>query len=188
MARKITQRQFKMLRKACRVPSVCLVLVNFACVVAAISSLVALLVTEPANKWQTTTFTLSYYEYRYIPFAGRGGQVVLDLYTTDNKCYVLNRNEEIICDQLKEGQTYDAVCSSNNTITGLSDAENEYLNADEMRKANTVERFWLFVVLVSCVVILLISNSVHLICCARTANKMEKKLKRLMNSDLPDRK
>jgi len=187
MARKITQRQLKMLRKAVKAPSLCLVLVNFVCIVAAISSLVGLLVIEPANKWHTTTFTLSYYEYRYIP-SGRFGDVVLNLYTTDNRRYVLNRNEEIICDQLKEGHTYDVVYSSNDAIKGLSDAENEYLNADEMRKANTVERFWLFVVLVSSVVIFLISNSVHIICCTRTAKKMEKKLKNLMNSDLSDRK
>lgn len=132
-----------------------------------------LLVYEPANEWHTTTFTLSRYEYQY----SRGGGV-LDLYTTDNKCYGINQNEETIRYQLREGQQYNAVYSDDffhDIIKGLSDTEGEYLNADEMRKSHTTERLWFSILLVLCILILLISNSAYAISCIRDEEKKRRK-------------
>ena len=132
-----------------------------------------LLVYEPVNEWHTTTFTLYRYEYRY----SRGGGV-LDLYTTDGRCYVLNQNEETIRYQLKAGQQYNAVYSDDfyhDSIKGLSDSEGEYLNADEMRKSHTTERLWFSILLVLCILILLISNSVYAISCIRAEEKKRRK-------------
>ena len=132
-----------------------------------------LLVYEPASEWHTTTFTLSRYEYRY----SRGGGV-LDLYTTDGRCYALNQNEETIRYQLKEGQQYNAVYSDDffhDIIKGLSDTEGEYLNADEMRKSHTTERLWFSILLVLCILILLISNSVYVVSCIRAEEKKRRK-------------
>ena len=132
-----------------------------------------LLVYEPANEWHTTTFTLSHYEYRSLRGVG-----VLDLYTTDGRCYALNQNEETIRYQLKEGQQYSAVYSDDffhDIIKGLSDTEGEYLNADEMRKSHTTERLWFSILLVLCILILLISNSVYAISCIRVEEKKRRK-------------
>ena len=62
---------------------------------------------------------------------------MLDLYTTDQRRYVLNHNDEEIRYQLKQGQHYSAVYSDDlfhDIIKGLKDSEYEYINVDEMRK------------------------------------------------------
>lgn len=153
-------------------------LTNVLLVVLAGLLLFMLLVYEPANQWHTTTFTLSHCEYRY----SRGA--VLDLYTTDGGCYVLNQNAETIRHQLKEGQQYNAVYSDDffhDIIKGLSDTEGEYLNADEMRKSYIIERLWVSILLVLCVLILLVSNSVFAISCIREEEK--KRRKRIMKNE-----
>jgi len=163
----------KIVRKVYKNISAPLGLANF--VLLALAGLFAflLLVYEPANEWHTTTFTLSRYEYRY----SQGG-AVLDLYTTDGRCYVLNQDEEAIRYQLKEGQQYNAVYSDDffhDIIKGLSDAESEYLNADEMQKSHTTERLWFSILFVLCVLILLISNFIYAISCIRIEEKKSQK-------------
>ena len=160
-------------------------LANFVFVALAGLFLFVLLVYEPVNEWHTTTFTLSHYEYRYIR-----GVAVLDLYTTDSRRYVLNRNGEIIRHQLKEGQQYHAVYSDDffhDIIKGLSDTEGEYLNADEMQKSHTIERFWFRVLLGLCVLLLLISNSVYVVFCIREEENRRKRTdkKRLIIRQIP---
>ena len=91
---------------------------------------------------------------------------------------MLNQNEEIIRHQLKKGQQYHAVYSDDffhDIIKGLSDTEGEYLNADEMRKSHTTERLWFSILLVVCILILLISNSVYAIFCIRTEEEKRRK-------------
>lgn len=124
-----------------------------------------LLLYEPANKWHDTTFTLSHFEYHYA----RGG-AILYLYTTDNRCYVLNHNAQEIRHQLKEGQQYKAVYSADffhDIIKGLEDLEYEYINDDEMRKLHETERMWFKVVIIFCTSLLLILNSVYAISCVQ---------------------
>ena len=167
------QYYLKIVRKGYKDFSALLGLTTFALLSLAGLFAFMLLVYEPANEWHTTTFTLSHYEYRY----SRGG-AVLDLYTTDSRRYVLNQNEEIIRHQLKEGQQYHAVYSDDffhDIIKGLSDTEGEYLNADEMRKSHTTERFWFRVLLGLCVLVLLISNSVYAIFCIKAEEEKRRK-------------
>ena len=97
MNRNTMQYYLKIVRKGYNNISAPLGLATF--VLLALAGLFAfvLLVYEPANEWHTTTFTLSRYEYRYSRGVG-----VLDLYTTDGRCYVLNQNEETIRYQLKQ--------------------------------------------------------------------------------------
>ncbi len=173
MNRNTMKYYLKIVRKGYKNISAPLGLANFVFVALAGLFLFLLLVYEPANEWHTTTFTLSHYEYRY----SRGG-AVLDLYTTDSRRYVLNQNEEIIRHQLKKGQKYHAVYSDDffhDIIKGLSDTEGEYLNADEMRKSHTTERFWFRVLLGLCVLLLLISNSVYAIFCIRAEEEKRRK-------------
>ena len=173
MNRNTMQYYLKIVRKGYKTMPGILGLVTFVSLILAGLFAFVLLVYEPANEWHTTTFTLSHYEYRY----SRGG-AVLDLYTTDRRRYVLNQNEEIIRHQLKEGQQYHAVYSDDffhDIIKGLSDTEGEYLNADEMRKSHTTERFWFRVLLGLCVLLLLISNSVYAIFCIRAEEEKRRK-------------
>ena len=167
------QYYLKIVRKGYKTMPGILGLVTFVSLVFAGLFAFVLLVYEPANEWHTTTFTLSRYEYRY----SRGGGV-LDLYTTDGRCYVLNQNDETIRYQLREGQQYHAVFSDDffhDIIKGLSDTESEYLNADEMRKWYTTERLWFNILLVLCILILLISNSAYAISCIRDEEKKRRK-------------
>ena len=173
MNRNTTKYYLKIVRNGYKTMPGILGLVTFASI--ALTGLFAfvLLVYEPANDWHTTTFTLSRYEYRYSR-----GVPVLDLYTTDNKCYVINQNVETIRHQLREGQQYNAVYSDNffyDIIKGLSDTEGEYLNADEMRKSYTTERLWFSILLALGILILLISNSVYAISCIRVEEKKRRK-------------
>lgn len=173
MNRNTMKYYLKIVRKGYKNISALLGLANFVFVALAGLFLFLLLVYEPVNEWHTTTFTLSRYEYRY----SRGGGV-LDLYTTDGRCYALNQNEETIRYQLKAGQQYNAVYSDDffhDIIKGLSDSEGEYLNADEMRKTHTTERLWFSILLVVCILILLISNSVYAIFCIRTEEEKRRK-------------
>ena len=173
MNRNTMQYYLKIVRKGYKNISAPLGLATFALLALAGLFAFVLLVYEPVNEWHTTTFTLSRYEYRY----SRGGGV-LDLYTTDGRCYALNQNEETIRYQLKEGQQYNAVYSDDffhDIIKGLSDAEGEYLNADEMRMSHTTERLWFSILLVVCILILLISNSVYAIFCIRTEEEKRRK-------------
>ena len=173
MNRNTMKYYLKIVRKGYKNISAPLGLANFVFVALAGLFLFLLLVFEPANEWHTTTFTLSRYEYRYSRGVG-----VLDLYTTDGRCYVLNQNEETIRHQLKAGQQYNAVYSDDffhDIIKGLSDSEGEYLNADEMRKSHTTERLWFSILLVVCILILLISNSVYAIFCIRTEEEKRRK-------------
>ena len=163
----------KIVRKGYKNISAPLGLANFVLIALAGLFVFVLLVYEPANEWHTTTFTLSHYEYRY----SRGG-AVLDLYTTDNRRYVLNQNEEKIRYQLKEGQQYDAVYSDDffhDIIKGLSDTECEYLNADEMRESYVSERFWFSVLLALCVFLILIFNSIYIISSVRAEEEKRRK-------------
>jgi hypothetical protein len=167
------QYYLKIVRKGYKTMPGILGLVTFALLILAGLFAFVLLVYEPANDWHTTTFTLSRYEYQYSRGVG-----VLDLYTTDGRRYVLNQNEETIRYQLKEGQQYNAVYSDDffhDIIKGLSDTEGEYLNADEMRKSHTTERLWFSILLVVCILILLISNSVYAIFCIRTEEEKRRK-------------
>lgn len=128
-----------------------------------------LLAYEPANEWHNTNFTLSHIESRY----SRGG-AVLDLYTTDNRRYVLNHNEEEIRHQLKQGQQYNVVYSDDlfhDIIKGLEDSECEYINVDEMRKSHETERFWFSTILVLCSILLLLINSIYAISCIKEEKK-----------------
>ena len=173
MNRNTMKYYLKIVRKGYKNISAPLGLANFVFVALAGLFLFLLLVFEPANEWHTTTFTLSRYEYRYSRGVG-----VLDLYTTDGRWYVLNQNEETIRYQLKAGQQYNAVYSDDffhDIIKGLSDSEGEYLNADEMRKSHTTERLWFSILLVVCILILLISNSVYAIFCIRTEEEKRRK-------------
>ena len=173
MNRNTMQYYLKIVRKGYKTMPGILGLVTFVSLIFAGVFAFVLLVYEPANDWHTTTFTLSRYEYRY----SRGGGV-LDLYTTDGRCYALNQNEETIRYQLKEGQQYNAVYSDDffhDIIKGLSDTEGEYLNADEMRKSHTTERLWFSILLVLCILILLISNSVYAISCIRAEERKRRK-------------
>ena len=163
MTRGTMKYYLKIIREGYKDNSVFFGLPNFVMITLAGLFAFMLLVYEPANDWHETSFTLSRFEYRRV----RGG-AGLDLYTTDNRCYVLNHNDEEIRHKLKEGQQYNAVYSDNffhDIIKGLTDAECEYLNADEMRKSHTTERFWFRVLLVLCVFLLLIFNSVYAISC-----------------------
>ena len=135
-----------------------------------------LLLFEPANNWHNTTFTLSHFEYRYT----RGGGV-LDLYTTDGRCFVLNHNDEEIRYQLKEGQQYDAVYSDDffhDIIKGLKDADQEYMNDGEMRKSDETERFWIRSLLILCSLLLLTMNAIYAILCIREEKKRIQKRQR----------
>ena len=173
MNRNTTKYYLKIVRKGYKTMPGILGLVTFASIALAGLFAFVLLVYEPANDWHTTTFTLSRYEYR-----SSRGVPVLDLYTTDNKCYVINQNVETIRHQLREGQQYHAVYSDNffyDIIKGLSDTEGEYLNADEMRKSHTTERLWSSILLVLCILILLISNFVYAISCIRAEEKKRRK-------------
>ena len=173
MNRNTMKYYLKIDRKGYKNISAPLGLANFVFAALAGLFLFLLLVYEPANEWHTTTFTLSHYEYRY----SRGG-AVLDLYTTDSRRYVINQNEEVIRHQLKEGQQYHAMYSDDffhDIIKGLSDTEGEYLNADEMRKSHTTERLWFSILLVLCILILLISNSVYAISYIRAEERKRRK-------------
>ena len=173
MNRKTMQYYLKIVRKGYKTMPGILFLVTFVSLILAGLFAFVLLVYEPANDWHTTTFTFSRYEYRYSR-----GVPVLDLYTTDNKCYVINQNVETIRHQLREGRQYHAVFSDDffhDIIKGLSDTEGEYLNADEMRKSYTTERLWFSILLVLCILILLISNSVYAISCIRDEEKKRRK-------------
>ena len=173
MNRNTMKYYLKIVRKGYKNISAPLGLANFVFVALAGLFLFLLLVYEPANEWHTTTFTLSRYEYRY----SRGGGV-LDLYTTDGRRDVLNQNEETIRHQLREGQQYHAVFSDDffyDIIKGLSDTEGDYLDADEMRKSHTTERLWFSILLVVCILILLISNSVYAIFCISTEEEKRRK-------------
>ena len=128
-----------------------------------------LLVYEPANERHNTSFTLSHFEYRYSR-----GVVVLDLYTTDNRRYVLNHNGEEIRHQLQQGQQYNVVYSDDlfhDIIKGLEDTKGEDINADEMRKSHEKERFWFSAILIVCSILLLSINSVYAISCIKEENK-----------------
>ena len=136
-----------------------------------------LLAYEPADEWHTTNFTLSRYEYRSV---SRGG-LVLDLYTTDGRYYTLNKNVRTIGHQLKQGNKYNAVYSEDlfrDIIKGLSDTDDEYLNADEMRKSYTTERLWFSALLVVCVFLLLTFNSVYIIYCIKTDKNKKRQRKK----------
>ena len=144
-------------------------LISFVLIVLAGLFVFVLLVYEPANEWHNTTFILSHFEYRY----SRGGGV-LDLYTSDGRCYVLNHNEEEIRYQLKEGQQYNAVYSDDffhDIIKGLKDTDHEYINAAEMRKSYEAERFWFSALLILCSFLLLIMNSIYAIFCVQEEKK-----------------
>ena len=124
-----------------------------------------LLVYEPVNEWHTTDFTLSHCEYRY----SRGG-AVLDLYTTDQRRYVLNHNDEEIRYQLKQGQHYSVVYSDDlfhDIIKGLKDSEYEYINVDEMRKLHETERFWYTAILVLLCFLFVLINIIYAISCIK---------------------
>ena len=169
MNRNTMQYYLKIVRKGYKNISAPLGLATF--VLLALAGLFAfmLLVYEPSNEWHTTTFTLSHYEYRY----SRGGGV-LDLYTTDGRCYALNQNEETIRYQLKEGQQYNAVYSDDffhDIIKGLKDTDHEYINAAEMRKSYEAERFWFSALLILCSFLLLIMNSIYAIFCVQEEKK-----------------
>ena len=169
MNRNTMRYYLKIVRKGYKNISAPLGLATFVLLVLAGLFTFLLLVYEPANEWHTTTFTLSRYEYRYLRYGG-----VLDLYTTDGRCYALNQNEETIRYQLKEGQQYNAVYSDDffhDIIKGLSDTEGEYLNADELQRSHTTERLWFSVLLVLCILFLLISNSVYAISYIRAEEK-----------------
>ena len=173
MNRNTTKYYLKIVRNGYKTMPGILGLVTFVSLILAGLFAFVLLVYEPANDWHITTFTLSRYEYRYSR-----GVPVLDLYTTDNKCYVINQNVETIRHQLREGQQYHAVYSDNffhDIIEGLSDTEGEYLNADEMRKSYTTERLWFSILSVLGILILLISNSVYAISCIRVEEKKRRK-------------
>ena len=173
MNRNTTKYYLKIVRKGYKTMPGILGLVTFASIALAGLFAFVLLVYEPANDWHTTTFTFSRYEYRYSR-----GVPVLDLYTTDNKCYVINQNVETIRHQLREGQQYNAVYSDDffyDIIKGLSDTESEYLNADEMGRSYTTERLWFSILLVLCILIPLISNSAYAISCIRDEEKKRRK-------------
>ena len=173
MNRNTMQYYLKIARKVYKTMPGILGLVTFVSLILAGLFAFVLLVYEPTNEWHTTTFTLSHYECRDLR-----GVPVLDLYTTDNKCYVINENVETIRHQLREGRQYHAVFSDDffhDIIKGLSDTESEYLNADEMRKWYTTERLWFNILLVLCILILLISNSAYAISCIRDEEKKRRK-------------
>ena len=154
-------------------------LINFILIAFAGLFAFVLLVYEPANDWHDTTFTLSHFEYRY----SRGGSV-LDLYTTDGRCYVLNHNEEEVRHQLKEGQQYDAVYSDDffhDIIKGLTDADQEYINAAEMRKSYETEHFWFCLLLILCSLLLLLNNSIYTISCVKEEKKRIQKRQKKEN-------
>ena len=128
-----------------------------------------LLVYEPADEWHDTTFTLSYFEYRQ----SRGGGV-LYLYTTDNRSFALNHNEREIRYQLKEGHQYSAVYSDDlfhDIIKGLEDAEQEYINAEDLRQRHQTERAWFVVFLILFIFVLIIINFLYANSCVREEQK-----------------
>ena len=173
MNRNTAKYYLRIVRKGYKTMPGILCLVTLVSIVLAVLFTFVLLVYEPTNEWHTTTFTLSHYECR-----NSRGVPVLDLYTTDNKCYVINQNVVTIRHQLREGQQYNAVYSDDffhDIIKGLSDTEGEYLNADEMRKSHTTERLWFSILLVLCILILLISNLAYAISCIRDEEKKRRK-------------
>lgn len=133
-----------------------------------------LLAYEPVDEWHTTSFTLSYVDVRST---SRGG-TVLDIYTTDNRCFVLNYNEHEIRKHLVAGQRYTAVYSDDlfhDIIKCLEDSERQYLDLDEMAQRQTTERMWCTVLLVGGISLLLILNSVYVISFVRKEKRKPQK-------------
>lgn len=165
MTRGEMQYYLKVIRKGYRALSGITALSNAVMLLLLVLPVFLLLVYEPADAWHDTSFTLSHFEYRY----NRGG-AVLDLYTTDDRRYVLNHNEREIGEQLTEGQQYQAVYSDDlfhDTIKGLADAQRAYINTDEMRAAHRAERVWFVALLIFSVSALILTNGLYIKCCIR---------------------
>ena len=155
----------KVIRKGYKNISAFYGLANFVMIVLVGLFAFLLLVYEPASEWHNANVTLSHFEYRY----SRGG-AVLYLYTTDNRRYVLNHDEEEIRHQLKQGRQYIIVYSDDffhDIIRGLEDSECEYINAEEMRRSHETERFWFSTILILCSFLLLLINSIYTISCIK---------------------
>lgn len=162
----------KVIRKGYKNSSPSFILANFVILFLVGLFSFLLLVYEPVNEWHGTTFILSHFECRY---SGRfSSEPVLYLYTTDNRCYVLNENTREIPHQLKEGQQYNAVYSGDffhDIIRGLEDAEHEYINPDEMRQSQKTERIWVAVLLILCISVSITINSLYAYFCVQEEKK-----------------
>lgn len=101
-------------------------LVNYCLILLFCLSVFLLFAYEPSSQWHSASFVLSRTEYRSVRYGG-----VLYLYTTDGKSFVLNENVKVIRNELKSGNTYDVVYSSDlfhDIIKALKDDKTEYLN------------------------------------------------------------
>jgi len=171
---------FMVIRKGYKNITPPFVLTNFVILILVGLFAFLLLVYEPVNEWHDTTFTLSHFECRY---ANRySSEPVLYLYTTNNRCYALNRNTGEIQHQLKEGQQYKAVYSADffhDIIRGLEDVEHEYINPDEMRKSHETERTWFVVLLILSTSVLITVNSLYARFCVREEKrKIQRRIKK----------
>lgn len=165
MTRGEMKHYLKVIRKEYKNIFLPLGLANFVVIVLICLFAFLLLAYEPASGWHDTDFTLARLEYRYA----RGGGV-LELYTTDNRRYVLNHNEAEIRTLLEQGRQYRAVYSDDlfhDIIKGLEDAEREYLNPDEMRKEHEAERFWFRTLLALSSALLLLINGLYVLHCIK---------------------
>lgn len=102
-----------------------------------LTSLFLILVCEPADRWHETSFVLDRMEIRST---GRGGHV-LDLYTSDGRIFVINRNDDVIHGQLQSGNRYSGVYSADffhNILQELHDEGQEYLNLESGQREASI--------------------------------------------------
>lgn len=102
-----------------------------------LTSLFLILVHEPADRWHETSFVLDRMNLRST---GRTGYV-LDLYTSDGRIFVVNRNEDIIYGQLQPGNRYSGVYSDDflhNILQEMHDEEREYVDLASAQRESSI--------------------------------------------------
>lgn len=159
------QHDFQICCRAVRNTPPWLLLANFCLILIFLTSFFILRVYEPPSQWHETSFVLAETEYRAI----KGG-AVLDLYTTDGRRFVLNRNDEEIRNVLKLSERYYAVYSDDyfhDIIQALEDEERVYLDLEESMGQYYNNKLLFTSVASVCLFVLVICNGIYVAGCIR---------------------